>query len=238
MTENAADYDRQTLDIFQKFDISVAFCSKDGEELCNRIVQEEPDVVLMESFMTRLDAIGVMRSIKRQNCKQPMFIVFSSFHSAVLEREIMNGGASYFVLKPYDVEQLCENICLMVKKSERLLKMPISVDAFGIELKVTEILHEIGVPAHIKGYHYLRDSINHLIQSRARHSARDRGGVGQRRYRRAEFVFRLHHPQRQRQAHQQRVYRDDIRQAQTANKKRFVKEKGEVVFGFSPFYYY
>ena len=88
-----------------------------------------------------------------------MFIVFSSFHSAVLEREIMNGGASYFVLKPYDVEQLCENICLMVKKSERLLKMPISVDAFGIELKVTEILHEIGVPAHIKGYHYLRDSI-------------------------------------------------------------------------------
>ena len=152
MTENAADFDRQTLEIFQKFNISVAFCSKDGNELCNRILQEQPDVVFMESFMTRLDAIGVMRSIQRQNCKQPMFIVFSSFHSAVLEREIMNGGASYFVLKPYDVEQLCENVCLMVKKSERLLKMPISVDAFGIELKVTEILHEIGVPAHIKGY--------------------------------------------------------------------------------------
>ena len=46
-----------------------------------------------------------------------------------------------------------------LKKSERLLRMPISVDAFGMEVKVTEILHEIGVPAHIKGYHYLRDSI-------------------------------------------------------------------------------
>ena len=159
MTENAADYDRQTLDIFQKFDISVAFCSKDGEELCNRIVREEPDVVLMESFMTRLDAIGVMRSIKRQKVKQPLFIVFSSFHSAVLEREIMNSGASYFVLKPYDVEQLCENISLMTKKNDRVFRAPISFDAFGIELKVTEILHEIGVPAHIKGYHYLRDSI-------------------------------------------------------------------------------
>ena len=159
MTENAADFDRQTLEIFQKFNISVAFCSKDGDELCSRILQEQPDVVLMESFMTRLDAIGVMRNIQRQNCKQPMFIVFSAFHSAVLEREIMNGGASYFVLKPYDIEQLCENVCLMVKKSDRLLKMPISVDAFGIELKVTEILHEISVPAHIKGYHYLRDSI-------------------------------------------------------------------------------
>lgn len=109
--------------------------------------------------MTRLDAIGVMRSIKRQKVKQPLFIVFSSFHSAVLEREIMNSGASYFVLKPYDVEQLCENISLMTKKNDRVFRAPISFDAFGIELKVTEILHEIGVPAHIKGYHYLRDSI-------------------------------------------------------------------------------
>ena len=85
--------------------------------------------------------------------------MFSSFHSPVLEKEIMSGGAAYFVLKPYDVEQLCENINMMVKKNDRLLRIPISVDAFGIELRVTEILHEIGVPAHIKGYHYLRDSI-------------------------------------------------------------------------------
>ena len=159
ITEDAAEFDRNELEIFQNFNISVAFCSTDGEELCERIKHEQPDVVLMESFMTRLDAIGVMRNIKKQTIKQPLFMVFSSFHSAVLEREIMNGGASYFMLKPYDVEQLCENVSLMSRKSDRLLKMPISVDAFGIELKVTEILHEIGVPAHIKGYHYLRDSI-------------------------------------------------------------------------------
>ena len=47
----------------------------------------------------------------------------------------------------------------MSKKNDKLITMPISIDAFGIELRVTEILHEIGVPAHIKGYHYLRDSI-------------------------------------------------------------------------------
>ena len=159
ITEDAAEFDKTALEIFQKFNISAAFCTKDGEELCTRIKHEEPDVVLMESFMTRLDAIGVMRSIKRLNCKQPLFIVFSSFHSAVLEREIMSSGASYFVLKPYDVAQLCESISLMTKKTDRLLRMPAGIDAFGIELKVTEILHEIGVPAHIKGYHYLRDSI-------------------------------------------------------------------------------
>ena len=159
ITEEAAEFSAESLKIFQSFNILSAFCAKDGEELCSRIRHESPDVVLMDSFMTRLDAIGVMRSIKRQNIKQPVFIVFSSFHSPLLEREIMNSGASYFVLKPYDIEQLCENISHMIKRSDRIINAPISVDAFGIELRVTEILHEIGVPAHIKGYHYLRDSI-------------------------------------------------------------------------------
>ena len=159
ITEDAAAFSRESLERFQNFNISVTYCEKDGEALCSRIIQEQPDVVMMESLMLRLDAIGVMHNIKRQNCKQPVFIVFSAFHSAVLEREIMNNGAAYFLLKPYDAEQLCLTIRQLVKKNERLLHMPLTIDSFGIELKVTEILHEIGVPAHIKGYHYLRDSI-------------------------------------------------------------------------------
>lgn len=160
ITEEAAEFSAENINLFQKFNISTAFCVKDGEELCNRIKNENPDVVVMDSFMTRLDAIGVMRNIKRQNVKQPIFIVFSSFHSSVLEREIMGSGADYFVLKPYDVEQLCENISIMSKKkNDRIFNSPINIDEFSIELKVTQILHEIGVPAHIKGYHYLRDSI-------------------------------------------------------------------------------
>ncbi len=160
ITEDAVEFSQENMKILQSFNISSAFCSKDGEELCDRIRHEQPDVVFMDSFMTRLDAIGVMRNIKRQNIKSPLFIVFSSFHSPVLEREIMSCGASYFVLKPYNVTELCENIVGMLKKSkDNALNNPIMFDTFGIELKVTEILHEIGVPAHIKGYHYLRDSI-------------------------------------------------------------------------------
>lgn len=165
ITEDTNEFTQDNLKTLQNFNISTSFCVKDGEELCNRIKQEQPDVVLMDSFMTRLDAIGVMRNIKRQNSAIPIFIVFSSFHSPVIEREIMNSGATYFVLKPYDVSQLCENIVGMVKKTkDNSLNNTISFDAFGIELKVTQILHEIGVPAHIKGYHYLRDSIIMSVQ--------------------------------------------------------------------------
>lgn len=160
ITEDASEFSQENLKILQNFNISASFCVKDGEELCSRIRREIPDVVVMDSFMTRLDAIGVIRNIKRQNLKAPVFIVFSSFHSPVLEREIMSAGASYFVLKPYDVAELCENISKMLRKGkDGMFASPISFDAFGIEIKVTQILHEIGVPAHIKGYHYLRDSI-------------------------------------------------------------------------------
>lgn len=160
ITEESGEISQENLKILQNFNISVLFCSKDGDELLSRIKQEQPDAVLMDSFMTRLDAIGVMRNIKRQNLHTPVFIVFSSFHSPVLEREIMSSGASYFALKPYNISEMCENITSLVKKNkENSLNRALSLDAFGIELKVTEILHEIGVPAHIKGYHYLRDSI-------------------------------------------------------------------------------
>ncbi|MEE1218527.1 MAG: sporulation transcription factor Spo0A [Ruminococcus sp.] len=160
ITEDAVDFSQENLKVFQNFNICTAFCNRDGDELVSRILHDQPDVVIMDSFMTRLDAIGVMRNIKRQNIKSPLFIVFSSFHSPVLEREIMSCGASYFVLKPYNVNELCENIISMVRKGrDNALSNPIMFDTFGIEMKVTEILHEIGVPAHIKGYHYLRDSI-------------------------------------------------------------------------------
>lgn len=128
ITEDASEFSQENLKILQNFNISASFCVKDGEELCSRIRREIPDVVVMDSFMTRLDAIGVIRNIKRQNLKAPVFIVFSSFHSPVLEREIMSAGASYFVLKPYDVAELCENISKMLRKGkDGMFASPISL---------------------------------------------------------------------------------------------------------------
>jgi two-component system response regulator (stage 0 sporulation protein A) len=161
ITEDSADFTQDDMQTLKEYNITATFCEKDGNELCEKIISEQPDAVFMDSFMTRLDAIGVIRNIKRQNIKAPVFIVFSSFHSPVLEREIMTSGASYFVLKPYSISDMCENIVGLVRKGKNgtLNNNSSLFDTFGIELKVTEILHEIGVPAHIKGYHYLRDSI-------------------------------------------------------------------------------
>ena len=90
ITEEASEFSQENNATMENYNITPAFCSKDGEELLNRIKAEQPDVVLMDSFMTRLDAIGVMRSVRRDKLKAPLFIVFSSFHNAILEQQVMN----------------------------------------------------------------------------------------------------------------------------------------------------
>lgn len=159
ITEESSQFSNENTAVMQKYNIEPVFCSKDGEELLLKIRNDKPDAVLMDLFMTRLDSLGVMRSMDRMNITKPVFVVTSSFNSPALEREIMNGGASYYALKPYNVESICEDIVSLVKRGKLPTGSRNTFDSFGIELKVTEILHEIGVPAHIKGYHYLRDSI-------------------------------------------------------------------------------
>ncbi len=159
ITEDISQFTGDNLDIIERNNIEPIFCGKDGEELILKIRNDKPDAVIMDLFMTRLDSLGVMRSINKMNIDAPVFIVTSSFNSPALEREIMNSGASYYALKPYNMEAICEDVVSLVKKGKLPSGSYNTFDSFGIELKVTEILHEIGVPAHIKGYHYLRDSI-------------------------------------------------------------------------------
>ena len=163
MTQEPADNMSETKETLARYGIDLNCCSKDGEEVISRVETDRPDVVMMDLCMTHIDSIGVMRAIKKQKPeKLPMFVIYSSFDSPVLEREVMSAGATYFVLKPFNLGDLAENIVRLSKRQRQRSKggiRQIGFDSNSLELKVTEILHQIGVPAHIKGYHYLRDSI-------------------------------------------------------------------------------
>ncbi len=163
MTQDNAENMTDAKNTLEQHGIAVSFCMKDGEEVISRIASDQPDVVIMELFMTHIDSIGVMRAVRRQKPeKLPLFVVYSGFDSPVLEREVMSAGATYFVLKPFNLGDLAENIIRLNKRQKARAKGGIRAAGFdggSLEMKVTEILHQIGVPAHIKGYHYLRDSI-------------------------------------------------------------------------------
>ncbi len=139
------------------------FCEKNGDSVIKGIEKTEPDAVIMDVFMSGLDAIGVMRSVSsRKDLKIPVFVVISGFNNSELEKEAMSAGAAYYVIKPYHKEYLLDRISEFL--NSRMEDVPhtggkiLNFDD-EMEMTVTSILHQIGVPAHIKGYHYLRTSI-------------------------------------------------------------------------------
>ncbi len=135
---------------------NVIISPRDGDEMIKYINEKHPLVVVCEAFMPNKDAIGVMK--KFQNFENsPKFIVISSSNNMFLERELMESGASYLILKPFSVSSLI-NVIDNITKKIKDVSQP-QPKEHTLEEKVTNMIHQIGVPAHIKGYHYLRKGI-------------------------------------------------------------------------------
>lgn len=141
-----------------------------GEELVSIIRQKEPDVVLLDIIMPKVDGLSVMQKINFDNSlkKRPAFIVITAVGQEKITEDAFELGADYYILKPFDNEMVLNRIRHTRKERERNFAEVRKVNAYeskseymerNLETDVTNIIHEIGVPAHIKGYQYLRDSI-------------------------------------------------------------------------------
>jgi two-component system response regulator (stage 0 sporulation protein A) len=170
-SDDRKDFYNKCSAFFGAYDYETVLVVKDGEEVCRAIREHQPDVVMMEVFMPGQDAISVMQDIREdRTCKTPLFMIVSTFDSGTLQRELMMNGASYFFLMPVDVETMVERVVQIAhspaQEMNRAPSLPIAspLSTPDLQVMVTEVIHIIGVPAHIKGYHYLRDSIIFAIQ--------------------------------------------------------------------------
>ncbi len=149
--------------VLKSYGMDVITCKKDGTQLLTNIGRYEPDVVLGDVFMPNLDMLGVLSAVKSMdNLKvKPMIMVMSSFDNPQLEKGALENGAAYYFIKPFDITVLAERIILLSGWKNKPQHNHINSynSDRDLELMITEIIHQIGVPAHIKGYHYLRDSI-------------------------------------------------------------------------------
>ena len=145
------------------YGMEVVLCQKDGQQVLNAVRSQKPDVVLADVFMPNLDIIGVLNGIRDMDGKErPMVMAMSSFDNPRLEKETLDAGASYYFLKPFDINTMAERIIQLSGWKNEISPVVVKdnvVTAPELELMVTEIIHQIGVPAHIKGYHYLREAI-------------------------------------------------------------------------------
>jgi len=153
---------KDVLKIFTKYGMVCNFVQQDGSKVVEEAKKFKPDFIIMSLFMVNLDAIGVVFKIKEVLQKNVKFIITSDFSTPTLENEISKMDSTYLMVKPFDVLELAEKISKIFSIKIDYFRQPISsMDAYegNIEIKITEILHHIGVPAHIKGYYYLRKSI-------------------------------------------------------------------------------
>lgn len=149
--------------------LEVDLVEKDGRKLVERVSALPPDVVIMDFFLPQLDAVGVIHSIQALHLPvPPVIMVLSAFDNPNLEREAMMAGADFFVLKPFDAAGMAQRILSICAQRDSSRKERALVRAAGgnvsLEMQVTDIIHQIGVPAHIKGYQYLRDAILMAIE--------------------------------------------------------------------------
>ncbi len=148
--------------------LEVIMTEKDGRAVLEALGRERPDVLLMDFFMPRMDSMGVLRNMAPMDLdKRPCVMLMSSFDNPALEREAMNAGANYYFLKPFDAAEMSTRILMLCGEETIASPEPVrrqELDASDLAMKVTETIHQIGVPAHIKGYQYLRDSILMAIE--------------------------------------------------------------------------
>lgn len=145
--------------------IEVLLRKRDGKEILSAISSEKPDLVVMNALMVRGDALGVIRSCREHGGEKPFFIVTSPFQNALIVRQIMETPGCFFMLEPFEMDDLYDRIAMMLGLDTAQTKSaPVTYTQHDLEVMITEIIHQIGVPAHIKGYHYLREGILLTVQ--------------------------------------------------------------------------
>lgn len=149
-------------------DISSAGCAEDGEEAVDMIRLTQPDVVLLDVILPKLDGIGVLRRVSASDMPvKPMFIINSASSLPSLYEVAASYGASYFMIKPQKAESICDvvrDLCGIKRTHKAEVPAGISDKAYDLETLVTDFIHDLGVPAHIKGYHYLRTAIMMVVK--------------------------------------------------------------------------
>ena len=166
--------------------LSVIGRADNGKDAIDMIKDTQPDDVLLDLVMPQMDGITVVENIKKKTSmlKNPAFIILSAVGGEQMTEEAFQAGANYFLMKPFDKDILVNKIRRIGKRPVRpvpgkVLEAPLKAATpeeaamnreeymkEHLETDITKMLHELGIPAHIKGYQYLRDAISMVVRDR------------------------------------------------------------------------
>ena len=181
VADDNTDFVNTLMGYFEKEEgIEVIGIARDGEEAYKQILEKQPDIALLDVIMPHLDGLGVLEKLQSSNLgKIPMCIMLSAVGQDKVTQKAISLGAEYYVVKPFDIELLIKrmldfkfykpgtikgNYSTREIKSQYIELAPEEKkNGSNLEALVTNVIHEVGVPAHIKGYQYLREAIMMVI---------------------------------------------------------------------------
>ena len=167
-----ADDNKKMVDVIKEVindepELEVVGVATNGEETIDVIKKTSPDVVLLDIIMPQLDGISVMQKVREDGeCSKPAFIVISAVGMEDVTEDAFSKGAAYYIMKPFDNDMLINRIKYVGKVHRTpaeiknvVIRDTVNHKKYVLENEITGMIHEIGVPAHIKGYQYLREAI-------------------------------------------------------------------------------
>lgn len=163
-----ADDNREFCELLRQFlqeqpDFEVVGAVHNGLQVLDSLGKTQPDVLILDIIMPHLDGIGVLERISEMGLSpRPKIVILTAFGHEHITQRTVDLGADYYILKPFSLEVLTNRVRQMVSAT-RPQPMPVQ-SARSLDIEVTNIIHEVGIPAHIKGYHYLREAILMVVE--------------------------------------------------------------------------
>ena len=159
IADSAADFCTGLVAALQRSDgFQVVGTANAGEQAIRQILDRKPDVLVLDLMLSKQDGISVLKAISGME-RRPVTLATSAFITEYVSTSAANLGVRYLMLKPCDMTALVERLEEIRGGESLRMSVPRRPDKNSIEAMVTSIIHEIGVPAHIKGYQYLREAI-------------------------------------------------------------------------------
>jgi len=164
-----ADDNREFVGIIEDYligqnDFELVGVAYNGEQILTIIEEKHPDVVILDIIMPHLDGIGVLEKLNTMSGRRPKIIMLTAFGQESITQRVVELGADYYILKPFNIDVLASRIRQLA--TTIMVQRPVvaqAIKAQPVDVEVTNIIREIGIPAHIKGYQYLRDAIMMII---------------------------------------------------------------------------
>lgn len=158
-------------------DMEVIDCQYDGQNVVSVVEEKNPDILLLDIIMPEKDGLSVLEDMSKElKSKMPITIIMSAIGQEKITQKAISLGATYYVVKPFDMSTLVDRLRDLKENEESYInsnKMgfnsrnnrTMGLESTPLEVRVTNMIHDVGVPAHIKGYQYIREAIIAVVEN-------------------------------------------------------------------------